>query len=82
MVEVYNAAGVEIFHHQQVTVVRPVFDLDLTLCCFFHPVHEHTSEVLALGSKDCFVAVDWFLLHEENYVGEGWVVNDCAHVAD
>lgn len=82
MVEVYNAAGVEIFHHQQVTVVRPVFHLDLTLSGFFHSVHKHTSEVLTLSSEDCFVAVDWLLLDEENYVGEGWVVYDCAHVAD
>lgn len=49
MVKVDDAARVEVLHHQQVRVVRPVLNLDLTLRCLLHSVHEHASEMFALG---------------------------------
>ena len=49
MVEVLNRAGVQVLHHVEVTGIAPVLDLNLGLGAFFHSVHEHASEVFALG---------------------------------
>jgi hypothetical protein len=49
MIEVLDRACVQILHHEQVRVVGPVFHLDLALGGFFHTIHEHASEVLALS---------------------------------
>ena len=82
MVKIDYASGIEVFHHQQVRSVTPIFHLDLTLSCFFHSVHEHSSEMLTLGSQDCLMAINWFLLHEKNDVCESGVIDNGSHVAD
>lgn len=62
--------------------MAPVGDLDLALGRLLHPVQEHGFKMLALSSKDRFMGVNWFLLNDENYIGESLVIYQGAHVAD
>ena len=80
MVEVLDAAGVEVLHHIQVTCVRPVLDLNLCLRTLLHAIHEHSAEVLALRCEDGLVSVDRLLLNQENDISKSWIVDDRAHV--
>jgi len=55
--------------------------LNLALGRLFHPICEHTSEMLALSGENSFVTVDRLALDHEHNVGESWVVNYCSHVS-
>lgn len=81
MVEVQNTSRVEVLHHQKVACVAPVLHLDLALSRFFHPVREHTSEVLTLSSQNGLVAINGFVLYHENHIGECWIIYDSSHIA-
>ena len=40
-IQILDASCVEVLHHQQVRIVRPVFDVNFFLCGLLHSVHEH-----------------------------------------
>lgn len=54
----------------------------MALGCLLHSVHEHASEVLALGCQDSFVSIDWFALDHEDNVSECGIVNYGSHISD
>lgn len=82
MVEVLDAACVQVLHHVEIARVGPVLDLDLCLSALLHAIHEHTAEVLALRGEDGLVSVDRLLLNKEDDVGEGRIVDNRPHVDD
>ena len=80
MIEVYDAACVEVLHHEEVGVVGPVLHLNLTLSRLLHSIHKHTSKMLTLSGQYRFVGVNRLSLHNKYDICKCWIIDNRPHI--